>query len=212
MLLSHKYQFIFLKTHKTAGTSVEVDLERYLGPDDVVTRIQPPVAGHQPRNFRSANPLRRWLKHSYHNHVPARVVRKLAGRRVYDSYFKFCVDREPVAKCMSMWRMISADSSFAHYDPKLTWDEYVERGNFPVDREIYLDRDNSLMVDRVLKYEELNEQLLGVAGQLGLPFEGLRARAKGGLAKGPDVVVTPAQRERIYAAFAPTLRFTGYRI
>ena len=68
------------------------------------------------------------------------------------------------------------------------------------------------MVDRVLKYEELNEQLLGVAGQLGLPFEGLRARAKGGLAKGPDVVVTPAQRERIYAAFAPTLRFTGYRI
>lgn len=212
MLLSHKYRFIFLKTRKTAGTSIEVDLDRLLGPDDVVTRIQPPVPGHSPRNFRSPNPVRRWLKRTYHNHVPARIVRELAGQQVYDSYFKFCVEREPVSKCISMWRMYSADRSFAYYDPALTWDAYVERGDFPVNDDIYLGRDGSLMVDRVLKYETLNAELLEVTAQLGIPFEGLKARAKVGLAKGPDVVVTPQQRQRIYDAFAPTLRFTGYEV
>ena len=212
MLLSHKYQFIFIKTRKTAGTSIEVDLAPFLGPDDVITRIQPPVPGHEPRNFRSANPIRRWLKRTYHNHVSARIVREIAGRRVYDSYFKFCVDREPVSKCVSMWRMCSQDASFAHYDPTLTWEQYVERGEFPVGDDLYLDRDGSLMVDRILKYEDLNAELMSVTAQLGIPFEGLKARAKSGLAKGPDVVVTPAQRERIYKAFAPTLRFTGYAV
>lgn len=210
MLLSHKYKFIFIKTRKTAGTSIEVDLAPFLGPDDVVTRIQPPVPGHEPRNFRSSNPVRRWLKRTYHNHVPARMVRELAGRRVFGSYFKFCVDREPVSKCVSMWRMFSADSSFAHYDPSLTWDEYVERGEFPVNDDIYLDRDGSLMVDRVLKYEDLSAELLDVTARLGIPFEGLKARAKGGLAKCDELVVTPQQRQRIYDAFAPTLPFTGY--
>ena len=210
MLLSHRYRFIFLKTRKTAGTSVEVDLARYLGPDDVITRIQPPIPGHEPRNFRSANPLRRWLKKSYHNHVPGRVVRDLAGRKVYDSYFKFCIEREPVSKCVSMWRMISAESSFAHFDPTLTWDEYVERGDFPVDEQIYLDHDGSLIVDRVLRYESLNEELQSVTGQLGIPFERLEARAKRASAVGPAWEVTPAQRQQIYDAFAPTLRFTAY--
>jgi hypothetical protein len=211
MLLSHRYKFIFIKTRKTAGTSIEVDLAPFLGPDDVITRIQPPVPGHEPRNYRSPNPVRRWLKRTYHNHAPARIIREIAGRQVYDSYFKFCVDREPVSKCKSMYRMFASDQSFAHYDPSLTWDEYVERGEFPVNDDIYLDRDGSLMVDRILKYENLGDELFEVARQLGIPFEGLQARAKGGLReKGPEIVVSGAQRQRIYDAFAPTLKYTGY--
>ncbi len=210
MLLSHKYRFIFIKTRKTAGTSIEVDLAPHLGPDDVITRIQPPVEGHEPRNFRSGNPVRRWLKQTYHNHTSARIVRGLAGRRVWDSYYKFCVDREPVSKSISMWRMFAQDAGFAHYQPGLSWDEYVERGDFPVGAELYLDRDGSLMVDRILRYETLGAELLEVTAQLGIPFEGLKAQAKGGLAKGPELAVSAAQRQRIYDAFAPTLRFTGY--
>lgn len=41
MIISHKYKFIFLKTKKTAGTSFEIALSRYLGEDDVVTPISP---------------------------------------------------------------------------------------------------------------------------------------------------------------------------
>jgi len=220
MLLSHKYKFIFIKTRKTAGTSIEVDLSKVMGPDDVVTRIQPPVAGHCPRNFRSPNLLRRWLKRTYHNHAPARIVREVAGRAVWDSYYTFCVEREPVAKAISMWRMIAQDAGHARYQPGLTWDEYAERGDFPVDAQMYLDAAGGLMVDRILKYETLDEELLEVTRHLGIEFAGLQARAKGGVAKGgtakggvhraAQVAVTPAQRQRIYDAFAPSLRFTGY--
>lgn len=41
MIISHKHKFIFVKTRKTAGTSVEIALSRHLGPDDIITPISP---------------------------------------------------------------------------------------------------------------------------------------------------------------------------
>jgi hypothetical protein len=37
MIISHKHKFIFFKTKKTAGTSIEIALSKYRGPDDVIT-------------------------------------------------------------------------------------------------------------------------------------------------------------------------------
>ena len=39
MILSKAHNFIFLKTTKTAGTSFEIALSKYAGPEDVVTPI-----------------------------------------------------------------------------------------------------------------------------------------------------------------------------
>ena len=41
MIASHQHRFIFLKTRKTAGTSVEIALSKVCGPDDVITEISP---------------------------------------------------------------------------------------------------------------------------------------------------------------------------
>jgi len=39
MIVSHRYGFVFLKTRKTAGTSVELALRTVLGPDDIATPL-----------------------------------------------------------------------------------------------------------------------------------------------------------------------------
>src|SRR5207248_11726756 len=51
MSISHKHKFIFIKTVKAAGTSLEVFLSQHCGPDDVLTLFDPPIEGHQPRNY-----------------------------------------------------------------------------------------------------------------------------------------------------------------
>ena len=94
MLISHRYKFLFIKTQKTGGTSLEVDLSKVMEDEDVVTPIIPPETGHRPRNF-----------DGFFNHIEARQVRSLLGRKRFNSYFKFCVEREPVDKCISHYSM-----------------------------------------------------------------------------------------------------------
>ena len=57
MIISHKYKFIFIKTRKTAGTSMEIYLSQYCDDNDIVTPItlnQVALGNkikHEPRNF-----------------------------------------------------------------------------------------------------------------------------------------------------------------
>ncbi len=126
MILSHKHKFIFIKTAKTAGTSIEVFLSRHCDPKDIVTPIAPPVEGHQPRNYEGfINPIPEILERpgkffsalrhtiisrdKFYNHMPASEVRSRVPADVWSSYFKFCVERNPWDKVLShyhIWRAV----------------------------------------------------------------------------------------------------------
>src|SRR5688500_5370474 len=93
MIISHESSFIFLKTRKTAGTSLDVALSRFCGPMDVITPLNPDGAEMRgnlgylgPQNYQV--PLSQWRPKDvgkllikkkrtiYSQHMPAKDLRK----------------------------------------------------------------------------------------------------------------------------------------
>jgi hypothetical protein len=50
MIVSHRHRFIFIKTHKTAGSSMEMALAPLCGPDDIVTPMESNYGTDVPRS------------------------------------------------------------------------------------------------------------------------------------------------------------------
>jgi len=165
MIISHKYRFIFIKTIKTAGTSIEAWLSPHCGPEDVFTPIVPPEAGHEARNYQG-----------FYNHMSAWKIREAVEPDIWKGYFKFCVERNPWDKTVSDFCMANERAG-----SRYQFADYFRRGRFCSSWELYTDVDGSLLVDRVLRYEQLDQQLGEVFLQLGIPWQGqLNVWAKSG--------------------------------
>ena len=226
MIISHRHRFIFVKTVKTAGTSIEIFLSQHCGPKDVVTPIDPPVAGHEPRNYTGfVNPLpgiierptrffpavaHMFSQRKFYNHMPAMLVQKRVASRIWKNYFKFCVERNPWDKTLSHYHMQKARQG-----KPLSLDEYLERGNLPINYPRYTDAAGQrIIVDRVLRYENLNAELAQVFAELGIPFsDGLGIHAKADYRKDRtpyQAVFSEQQRLIIEKAFAREIELHGY--
>jgi len=199
MVISHKYRFIFIKTFKTAGTSIEIFLSPRCGPEDVLTPIFPHVEPHVARNF-----------DGFFNHIPACDVMEKVPRDVWNGYFKFCVERNPWDKTLSHYHMVNFRKGGA-----LSFEEYMARREFCQCYQLYTDRAKSrTIVDRVLRYEQLMEELGEVFGKLGVPFGGsleVSAKSEYRTDRRPyREVFTEAQRSVIEAEYAWEIQAHGY--
>jgi hypothetical protein len=227
MIISHQHKFIFIKTAKTASTSIEIFLSPQCGPADIVTPIVPPVEGHQPRNYKGfVNPIPALLERperlltalryafsarKFYNHMPASLVQKHVPARVWNRYFKFCVERNPWDKVLSHYHMQAsrAGASFS-------LDEYLAQGKFPINYFRYTGASGEkIIVDRVLRYENLDRELAEVFAQLNVRFDGsLGVRAKSGYRtdrRPHQLVFNEEQRRIVEQAFAKEIELHGYR-
>lgn len=173
MIISHKHKFIFIKTRKTAGTSVELLLGRFCGEDDVVTQIYDPDIdkfNHQPRNDQG-----------FYNHIGAGQIRNMVGDDIWDNYFKFSIERNPWDKMVSMfwWRKFQyklpeSFHDFCHKALGLIDDNVY---TVPNDYSLYT-LDSKLAVNELFYYESLDSSLKSVFNKLGLGGDFLMPRAK----------------------------------
>jgi hypothetical protein len=211
VIVSHEHRFVFMKTRKTAGTSVEIALSRVCGPDDVITPVleeslRSSLGGRGPQNFDSP-PLER----KAFNHMPVSMVRRMLGRKRFESYFSFAIERNPWDAVVSLYHWHVRESP----DP-VPFEAYV--GSEAVDtfalKQARIYRlDGRVAVDRVLRYESLAEELAGVWSELSLPGSPDLPHAKGGTRpRGPSYrdYYDEVSRDRVARLFAAPIAELGY--
>jgi hypothetical protein len=188
MIVSHEHCFIFVKTRKTAGSSIELALAPFLGPHDIATAHSPEDAdvavsyGARPQNTRI--PLRRWGVHEikrrrygpvrFYDHMPAAMIRRLLPRE-WKEYVTFTVVRDPceVAVSAYFWarQRWSLDMSLAEFVRSDHLRRYANWQTYTAADEV--------IVDVTLRHERLAEEWPALTDRLGLPRVTL-PRAKGG--------------------------------
>jgi hypothetical protein len=230
MIISHKYKFIFLKTKKTAGTSIEIALSKYCGADDIITPISPEdekkrcdLGYLRPQNYLSPiwdygvqDMIKALIKGNkkkrFHNHISAKKVKARIGEQVWDSYYKFCFERNPWDRIISLY--------YFNYrsEPRPTISEFVgstiplslKRGGF----EIYT-IDGQIAVDKICRFENLSEELEVIRKQLGIPEKLDLPRAKSTFRKDKRSyrdILGEAEKEKIEELFRDEINLFGYKL
>ncbi len=192
MIVSHEHRFIFLKTKKTAGTSIELALSELCGPLDIVTPLTKideakRSEGAEPRNWRlhgwwkSPRPLleRRWFKftaqdYGFYNHMPASEAMPILGEAVWRSYFKFAFDRNPWDRQVSFYHhRYRRETEPPPFKSFLCRDKRARVNNY----DIY-SINGGVTVDFLGRFENLAEDLKHALETVGLKLEHELPRAK----------------------------------
>ncbi|ODR98071.1 hypothetical protein AUC68_11265 [Methyloceanibacter methanicus] len=215
MIVSHKHRFIFLKTKKTAGTSIELALTKLCGEDDVITPLAEAdeaarAGGMGARNWerhgwwQSRRPFlkRRMFRrvaqdYGFYNHMTAKAAKELLDDdQVWRSYFKFAFDRNPWDRQVSYYH-----HCYRNQSERPSFDRFVES-----DRRARLNNfdiyaiDGEVAVDFVGRYETLAEDLKHALSQVHIRDDVALPRAKGTFRKDPTPYrdyYTPETQRRV---------------
>lgn len=166
MLVSHSNKFIFVKTKKTAGSTVEsVIVDNFFDPDqDVCTGSKidgTPRIGIGPK-----------LPNQPDGHKPWNMIQDMVGRDTWSDYYTFTVERNPWEKAVSeyFWKTEREpqlkDVTFEYFVDNMLGSWYAA----PIDWSLYAD-ETGLQVDQVIQYSELANSLVTLFNdQFGLPM------------------------------------------
>ncbi len=201
MIISHKHKFIFVRTRKTATTSIEAYLSRYCSSKDVITPRES-IEGQNYRGF--FNPVPGIIKHisdqkkpikihpmsgyygryrisrgiliqcilrnKFSMHMPAFFIKQRIPDNIWKKYYKFTVERNPWDKTISWYYQLKNNNK---KDIEYSFDKFMQEDVHCLNYPLYTDvKQEKIIVDKVIYYEDLKEGLSEVFSYLGIPFEG----------------------------------------
>lgn len=156
------------------------------------------------------------IKLRFYNHIPAHRLRNAIGKKRWDEYYKFTIDRNPWDKAVSRYYW---DLARGRVKINQNFDEYIEYLYKETPRmlsnwHIYAYQDN-ILVDKVIKYEDIAAGLKEVGNTLGLSALALpEYRAKGGYRRHNNAsqeFMTDHASAIIAAACSKEINAFGYR-
>lgn len=161
MIISFSRRFVFIKTRKTAGSSVQHYLSTFCDPkQDIVTGM----SEFEGYNWRGTA-LERPDKTAW-GHAPLNIVPALDPANKTPHFFKFTIERNPWDKTVSNWQY------FRHRDnaPYTIHEFLTDPTKIPVDWDKYA-YGKDVAVHQVAKYETLEDDLEKFCRRVGIKFD-----------------------------------------
>lgn len=217
-IISHRHKFIFIKSRKTAGSSVEIVLAGTTGPEDVMCPtsdgkqfgivdqnnqkkiteltlgdfarfssrlLRDTLKSGKPDFKRSVNKLCRVIKS---HHATAEELKKICGDEVWDTYYKFCFERNPFDRLVSLyhWRTKRLEDKPDFKEFALSVIEKHEKkqakanqSSFWTNRPFY-EINQKIVVDKVCRFENLEQEMKDFFAMKDLPWQEELPHMKGG--------------------------------
>ncbi len=188
VLVCHPHKFIYIKTHKTASTTVEMYLEPYCAPDDhVVTQVRDGeiicdkgiVGSRVQDHARTRDPDNVY----WFNHMAASRVKRQLGAEMFDAYTKVACLRNPFKRFVSeylftsVWAqgiepppdLASAKREFREYlfrSPEDKWTPLRPKPDYWL---VHINRE--FVIDHILRTEHLKEDLRVFLAAVGIEVD-----------------------------------------
>ena len=189
MIISHSHKFIFIKSEKTAGTSLEASLSGYCSGHDIVTPINDYRHNRTEKGefIHHAMNADEFIALNLPNlqHVDAATIKRMVPADIWNGYFKVSMARNPWDRTVSdfFWKRRQDPATkprkrFYHY-VGFPFNEVAQlrdglsafiRSKDFVNNDRYYILDERLCVDYVIRYEHLSENVQEVCEKIGLPL------------------------------------------
>ncbi len=157
MIISHRYKFVFIKTRKTASTSIELALGQLLdSKDDFATQ----TGRYKKVQDELKIPYREKSKRLQHAGWDWEEVSELISEQQWNNYFKFAIERNPWDKVVSLYYFFKGRNKkpsweITDFNQYIEDTEYWKRG---YNWSLYADEDKPVL-DYIGTYENLSKDL-----------------------------------------------------
>lgn len=174
VVVSHQHRFIFLKTRKTAGTSIEMLLEKKIAPSGhQVVEGTPTISwrggiigARLQVKTEADSAKRRWREH-----MPARYIKDKLGESIWEDYFRFTAVRNPFEHAVSsfFWnRHHNSLPPLSDFDEaRALFDEFLLSPSYKSDRSVVHVK-NEFIAQEAIRFEHIADDLLCVGQKVGL--------------------------------------------
>jgi hypothetical protein len=172
VVVSHAKEFIFLKTHKTGGTSFEMMLEPWCTPPGhVVTEAADELISEY--GLVGARMNRKKIKPVWRNHVAAKQVAEFLGPERWDRYYKLTSVRNPFSRAVSkfyfgyVWRKLPVPQTLD--DNRAQFREFIFSKTHNADAAM-THLKGKYIIDDAIRIEHIDADLARIGARLDLPL------------------------------------------